>query len=312
MIRINLARKRVSVRSGGSGPGTRIPLWLLITLPSLVLVGSAGYLGWQLLKGRKVSVVTEKPVEKAPAQEPFKPSTYSKADIVEDVVREVAGERAAADRRGTLDLSYSDLSFLEKVNYEVLFAKNVFTMLSRVVPSGIGLRSLEIENFQTLYAVGLGTSRELVSSTFIALKTEKLELLPQPFSYITSNDGDGYRFVVTCKINCGLDLTDPFQASDHLPTRDDLPILTRRIVRIGGSTGGSFKGSPRQSNVERVGAYRRFHYALNGRTTYNDFVKYLLALHEARIPCAFRKIDLKARTGSSVDVGLQLIITVRE
>ncbi|MBN1760225.1 MAG: hypothetical protein JW863_17995, partial [Chitinispirillaceae bacterium] len=270
------------------------------------------YLGWHLIQNRSTPPVKEATREPAPAAKPFKPSTYRKADIVEDVVQEVTEERAAGDRRGTLDLPYAELSFLEKVNYEVLFARNVFSMLSRVVPAGIGLRSLEIENFQTLYAVGLGTSRELVSSTFIALKTEKLELLPKPFSYITSNDGEGYRFVVTCKIDFGLNLADPFQASDHLPARDDLPILTKRISRIGDSTGVSFKGTPKQLDAERVGAYRCFHYRYRGRTTYNDFVKFLLALYDARVPCAFRKINLKALDGTAVDVDLQLIITARE
>lgn len=307
MIRINLARKRTPAHP--SGMHFSVPRWLFIVVPTVLIVSGGGYFGWRKLHTRPV-VQVEEP---APAEaEPFTPSTYSKADIVEDVVREMAGERAAAGMKETLDLSYSDLSFLEKVNYEVLFGKNVFSMLSRVVPSGIGLRSLETDNFQTVYAVGLGTSRELVSSTFIALKTEKLELLSRPYSYITENNGDGYRFVVTCKINFGLDLTDPFQASDYLPTKDDLPILTKRVVRIGDSTGVSFKGMPRRLDAERVGAYRRFHYGIGGRTTYNDFVKFLLALYEEKIPCAFKKINLKALSGSAVDIDLKFIITVKE
>jgi hypothetical protein len=313
MIRINLARKRVAAKSAPAR-SRRLPLGLIITVTTIVLATGGGYIGWQFVHTRTVPAPAASPptVQSAHPSAPFKPSTYSKADIVEEVVQELADERAATDLHGTLDMTYADLSFLEKVNYEVLFARNVFTMLSRVVPSDIGLRSLEIDDFQTLYAVGMGTSRELVSSTFIRLKTEKLELLPQPFSYITSNNGDGYRFVVTCKINFGLDLTDPFQASDNLPARDDLPILTKRIVRIGDSTGVTFSGAPRQIDAERVGAYRRFHYGFKGRTTYNDFVRFLLALYDARVPCAFKKIDLKALDGSAVDVGLQLLITVRE
>jgi hypothetical protein len=309
MIRINLAKKRTAARS--AAPRVRLPRWILVVVPLLALGGAGGYYGWNFFKNRTPKV-EEKAAVSTPAPTAFKPSTYSKADIVEDVVREVAGERAAAEKQTILDLSYTDLSFLEKVNYEVLFGKNVFAMLARTIPSGIGLRSLELENFQTLYAVGLGTSRELVSSTFIALKTEKLELLPQPYSYITANDGDGYRFVVTCKINSGLDLTDPFQASDHLPSRDDLPLLIKKIGRIGDSSGVTFRGTPQQLDAEKVGAYRRFHYRFKGGATYNDFVRFLLALYEAKVPCAFKKIGLKARSGSDVDVDLQAIITVRE
>lgn len=242
----------------------------------------------------------------------FTPSTYKKTDIVEEVVREISSERAGGGTGRLLDLSYDKLSFLEKVNYEVLFGKNVFELLSRAVPQGIGLRSLEVADFQSIYAVGLGTTRELVSATFIALKSEKLELLPQPFSYITSNNGDGYRFVVTCKTKFGLDLTDPFQASDHIPSREDIPLLTKKITGIGERAGLQWSGSPLQLDAEKIGAFRRFHYRYRGTASYSDFVKFLLSLHENKIPCAFKKINLIALDGSAVEIESQLIFTARE
>jgi hypothetical protein len=307
MVRINLLRNS-SHRPAGTAHFT-IPRPIIYGVIALVAAVGIGFIGMQIVK----RIVASKPqpvVEKKPSG--FTPSTYKKTDIVEDVVREISQERKSGRKPQMLDMPYIDLSFLEKVNYEVLYAKNVFSLLSRVVPVGIGLRTLEVSNFETVYAVGLGTSKELVSATFIDLKKEKLELLPQPYSYITSNNGDGYRFVVTCKTHFGLDLTDPFQASDYLPTRDDLPVLTKKLIRIGDENGVDFKGTPKQIDAEKVGAYRRFHYRYRGTTTYNDFVKYLLALHVGKVPCAFKKVDIKAQTGTAVSLETQVVFTVRE
>ena len=308
MIRINLVKK--STHKEPIGIRFSFPRWLIIAVV-IVTIALLGGIGGKYLLQKISSAKTPHPVVQTQPSS-FTPSTYKKTDIVEDVVREVARERASEGRGQQLDLHYNDLSFLEKVNYEVLFGKNIFSMLSRAVPLGIGLKTLEVDNFQTVYAVGLGTSRELVSSTFIALKSEQLELLPQPYSYITSNNGDGYRFVVTCKATFGLDLTDPFQANDYLPTRDDLPMLRTKIIRMGKETGVFFSGKPTKISAEKIGAYRRFHYRFHGTTTYNDFVKFLLKLHTNKVPCAFKKVDLKAQSGSKVAIETQVIFTVRE
>lgn len=304
MNRINLLKKASKKQPATKKP-LRIPARVIGVIGAAVLIPAIILVTIKFIPHSKKSA----PVVATTEPSPFTPSTYTdKSAIVEEVVREVNSERSTANR---LDIPYNDLSFLEKVNYEVLFAKNVFSLFSRAVPAGIGLKSLEIDNFQTLYAVGYGTTRELISSTFIALKSEKLELLPQPFSYITSNDGDGYRFVVTCKMNSGLDRTDAFLASDYLPTKDDLPIITKKIVTLGEQDSVLFS-VPVQIDAERVGSYRRFHYHYKATSTYNNFVKLLISLHSNKIPCAFKKIDLKARNGTAVDIDAQVLFTVRE
>lgn len=307
MVRINLAKKSVPKRS--NLPRFHVPVRFIVVLMAVATMAAAVVVGIRYLPKIRPKK-TEAPVAKAPT--PFVPSTYKKTDIVEDVVREIASERAAGVNKQVLDLPYNELSFLEKVNYEVLFGKTVFELLSRAVPQGIGLRSLEVDNFQTIYAVGLGASRDLVSSTFIALKSEKLELLPQPLSYITSNNGEGYRFVVTCKTKFGLDLTDPFQASEHLPVRDDLQLLTKKISGVGEKAGVKWRRGPLQLDAEKVGVYRRFHYRYRGVATYNEFVQFLLDLYGNNIPCAFKKVDMKALNGSAIDIDAQIIITARE
>jgi hypothetical protein len=307
MNHINLLKKNEKKQS--SPVSLKVPKWIAPVVLVAVLLPAGIMFGLKFVNKKPAST----PSVATPEPSPFKPSTYtSQASIVEEVVKEVNIERTTGTKPRILDIPYNELSFLEKVNYEVLFAKNVFSMFSRVVPAGIGLKSLEVDNFQTLYAVGLGNTADLVSATFIALKGEKVELLPQPFSYITSNDGDGYRFVVTCKLNMGLDLTDPFLASDYMPTRDDLPIITKKVVTLGEADSVIFTGTPMQTNAERIGVYGRFHYNYKGTSTYNYFVKFLLSLHSNKVPCAFKKIDIKALNGSAIAIDAQVIFTVRE
>jgi hypothetical protein len=308
MIRINLLRKSSQKRVRTTT--VRIPWRIILVVVAVAALGGAGVAVWKFLPRTTKTAVAPPVVQTPPTS--FTPSTHKTADIVEDVVREISEERVAGVRKNTSDMPYEDLSFLEKVNFEALYAKKVFEILSRAIPQGIGLKLLEVDNFQTVYAVGLGHTRELVSSAFLALKAEQLDLLPQPLSYITANGNDGYRFVVTCKTQFGLDFADPFQASDHLARRDDLPMLTKKITTVAEAAGVSFPNTPTSLDAEKTGAFRRFYYSYRGTANYSDFVKFLVGVHENRVPCAFKKITLKARTGTMVDIEALVIFTVRD
>ncbi len=310
MVRINLAKKSISKKERRR---FRFPLRLIIISATVAAGAVSVTLGIRYLPKSKPQK-TEVPTTAVPTPTtlPFTPSTYKKTDIVEDVVREVAQERTVKAGKAALDLPYSDMSLLEKVNYEALFAKKVFELLSRAMPDGIGLRTLEVDNFETVYAVGIGATRESVSSAFIALKKENVELMPRPLSYITSNDGEGYRFVVMCKTKFGLDLSDPFQASDHLATRDELSSLLKKIADIGEAAGMRWHEKPVRLSAEKVGVYKRFLYKCRSKTAYSNFVKFLLDIYSGRIPCGFKKVDMKAISESAVDIGMEILITVKE
>ena len=303
MVRINLL-KNTSRKRSNRKPFLSVKVAALITVVA-VLISGGGFL-WRTVSRKPESV------EALPQRvSDFKPSTHAKSNIVEEVVRELNDSRSRSIKSGILDIPYQDMTFSERVNYEVLFCKNVFEMLSRVIPSGIGLKTLDIDNFQTIYAVGMGDTKELVTSTFTALKNEKLQLLQKPYSYITSNAGKGFRFVVTCKTEYGLDAADPFQAINHIPAREDLAGLVRKISDIATLNDVTFR-TPSQISAEKVGAYRRFVYQFSGTSTYKDFVRLILQLHKDRIPCAFKKVNLKARNGSVVQIDADILITLKE
>lgn len=308
MNRINLLKTTKKRQHTSSEIPVKRIVVIAGVLLAVVLSSVIGIVGTRYFKdnsSRKNDAVTI-------TSSPFAPSTYTtNPSIVEEVVQEIGSERLSENKARYINMPYVELSFLEKVNYEVLFAKNVFGMLNRAIPAGIGLKTLELDNFQTCYAVGLGETKELISSTFLALKTEKVELLPQPFSYITSNDGDGYRFVVTCKITSGLDLTDPFQASNYLPSRDDLPIITKKVLTLAENDSIMFS-EPQQIESERIGIYRRFHYRYKGTGTYNHFVKLLISLNTSKIPCAFKTITLNALNNSKLAINTHVLFTVKD
>jgi hypothetical protein len=188
----------------------------------------------------------------------------------------------------------------------------VFQLLSRAIPSGIGLKLLEVENFLTVYATGIGPTKDLISSTFNALKKENLEILPQPHSYITANGSKGYKFVVTCKTDFGIDHSENFQPWEHIGTRDDIPFLLKKITDISVANKVRLKGKPSQISAEDVGLYRRYVYSFKGKSDYKNFVSFVLELYKEKIPCAFKRVALKAGDGAVIDIDLEILLTLKE
>ena len=206
MVRINLLKySSVAGVHGGNFPRRAlIAACIAGGVGILAFAGLRGY-AWFGLHREK----TAPPQELRVVKPELAPSTYANTNMVEEVVREVNDSRLKLRETGMLGLPYEQLSFAEKINYEFLFAKNVCEMLSRTIPAGIGLKSLEVDNFQTVYAAGVGPSKDLVQEMLASLKNEKLTVLPPPYSFIKPNGHEGFRFAFSCKTEFGLNLTDP-------------------------------------------------------------------------------------------------------
>jgi hypothetical protein len=305
MIRINLLK---SLSSRKALPKKKVSLskLILIAVPLLVVIGVAGYVGWKVIPGKSVEVQKVVPMTPKPVV-----PVHSRPNIVEDVVREV-GDKRNSPQSGIVKIDYADMTFPEKVNYEVQFGKTAFQKLSRAIPSGIGLKNLEIDDFQTIYAVGIGDTKELITTTFTALKNEEMDLLQQPYSYITSNAGKGYRFVVTCKVDFGVDHTDPFQAWDYTGTRDDIDEYLKKIAAVALENSIDLSRKPIQLSAQDIGLYRRYVYHYSGNSEYKQFVAFVLSLHNQKIPCAFKRVQLQAGSNLSVVIEFDLLLTVKE
>ena len=307
MIKINLQKKPAvhKKHEKRSFPVKRV----IITVLVIVLITGLGggvYYYFQLMPVKTASKAPETPAPK------YNPLPQVKSNIVEEVVKEVNESQAHSGTGGILDIPYQQMSFGEKISYEVYFGKKVFEQISRSFPSGIGLKSLEISNFQTIYAVGVGGTKEIVSSTFTSLREGKIEILPQPYSYIKSNGTNGYRFVVTCKADFGLDLTDSFKPLDNLQSRDDLQKVLKDVNNIATQDGLKIRNKPELVSSEKVGVYSRFVYRISGSGSYKDFVGFVMNLYKEHQVCAFKKVEIKALGDGTVGVTAELLFTMRE
>ena len=306
MIRINLLKEPPAKHKKKS----RNLVPVLIVIAIVIVVAGAGGMFWKYR-----SVLIPKPQVKETSQYAVKkesaPSTYSQQYIVEDVVKEVSDANQKLTKSGMLSLSYGELSFAEKVNYEILFAKNIAELLGRAVPGGIGLRSLEADNFQTLYAVGLGPSKDLIQSMVATLKNERVEILPPPYSFIKPNDGKSFKFAFSCKLEFGLNLADPIIDAPFAP-KEDLPAQLASFEKAAKENGVVVTARPKQVSSEKVGGYYRNYYQWTGNGTYKNFVKLIMQLYQANTKCAFKRISLVALSGANLKIESQILLTTRE
>jgi hypothetical protein len=306
MIRINLLREPPAKQKK---KGRNLAPVIIVAIVAVVIAGAGGAF-W---KFRSVLLPKQ---EKAEAQgymvkKESAPSTYSQKYIVEDVVKEVSDANQKLTASGMLTLPYGELSFAEKINYEILFAKNVAELLGRAVPGGIGLRSLEAENFQTLYVVGLGSSKDLIQGMVTALKGERVEILPPPYSFIKPNDGKSFKFAFSCKLEFGLNLTDPI-IDAPFASKGDVMSQVSAFTQAAKECGIIVAMHPKQISSEKVGVYYRNCYQWSGTGSYKNMVKLIMQLYQTTTKCAFKRISLTALSGANLRIESQILFTTRE
>jgi hypothetical protein len=285
----------------------------------LVLLAAAGGGGYYYITYMQPAVTAAKeerhvpktlppPVPKVERKE-TKPSSQVRTNMVEDVVKELPNNETAV--RNKLDTPYDQMPLAEKINYEALFARNVFDMISRCMSPSIRLKSLEVDNFQKVSATGVGM-RIMVEEMFTAFKGERGEVLSKPHSYIKDGEGGNYAFMITQKPNFGLQVSDPFQALEHITFKEGLSMTLRSFSRLAGDCNFKMSAAPSQLNVEKAGDYRRVVYKAVGMSTYGDFHKFVKTLYNEQMPCAFKKISMVPVKDEQIRVTAEVLFTVKE
>jgi hypothetical protein len=310
MIRINLLKHSAEKRAAAGLSGAK----LLIAAGILVAAGICIFGGTSVFRYVKAHRAA-KPLEVATAmQKGPLPSTFSNANMVEEVVKEVSDSRLKLRESGVLDLPYDQLSFSERINYELLFTKSVCEMLSRIIPAGIGLKTLEIDNFQTVYAVGLGPTRTIVQDMLVSLKKEKVTVLPPPYSFVKPAWKEGFRFAFSCKTSFGLNLVDPIVDGSlaRLPTRGGIPEVIDNFEKCAQRNHVTITKKIGQASSEKVGGYYRLLYQWSGTASYKDFVQFVAGLYDARLMAALKRCALTAKTASTVTIESQFVVTAKE
>jgi hypothetical protein len=320
MIRINLAKTPGVAKKGGRAPkdGPGIPLArIIVVLLLLCVVGGGMYYYITFVKPAEleydpIPTTLPPPVPRGDATPAERPSSRVRSNMVENVVKEV-DDRADMQAQNRLSAPYAEMATTDKINYEVLFARNAFNMITRnTPPGGIRFKGLEIENFQTVYASGAGLSRMMVQEMFTAYRNSPGELLPKPYSHIKDYTGGDFQFVITFNTRFGVDVSDPFQASDNLMFREGIAQNVKRFGELARENNFRMAAALNQTSIERAGEYRRVLFKGSGTATYGDFHKFIIALYDARVPCAFKKIVMKPVRGDEVRVEVDVLFTVRD
>jgi hypothetical protein len=330
MIRINLIatapKKRMPVRL----PAGAI-VKTLIVLVVLAAVGISALYTIRFLRNRppkalvakttEKRVAAEKPAKTAtplgkPSETPvtteFEPSTHVQQKMVEEVVSDAPATADKGAASVLASLTYHEMSRGEQINYELTFTKNILQILTRAVPEGIGFSTFSIDSFQTVSAKGFAPTREQVTSLFGNLRQEKFELSNPPHSSIRSTGNKGYQFTFTCEVPLGSNPMDPWLLTDHLESRLQLGPFVKTFVRLASQNGVALAHGLTHIKTYKTGSWRRSVYHLSGKGSYRNFVRFVMQLHQNRIPCSFSAIYLRARSNGSVDISADVVLTTRE
>lgn len=305
MIRINLLKQPVRKKVKKSN---LFPVLIKIFIGSAVLLIATGA-GWYLW--RQLHQITPRQKEVTVVRDDFTPSPQQGSAVVEEVVRDKDDAGDMLRQRGMLELTYDQLGPLEKINYEIHFAKNVCDLLYRTSPPDVEFKRIEVKQFVLLKGEGGSSSKEKVADLFKSLKREKVDILPKPESQISASK-DGFSFTITCKVGFGLNLTSPFLlAEGDLPIAEDIDVLLKRIIDIAVENKLRIKSGPTQVAASVDGKYRRVRYQMTGTSTYADFVACIENLYKRQLPCAFESFTLKAVSKNSVAIDAAIIFTTR-
>lgn len=306
MIRINLAKKSSQKRKRTRKVAVPRKLLQFGTAALVILIcGSVGYyfLDFKKLATKKSIPHTDHAVDE------YRPSSFVNFLGIEDIVPDRSMATDKLQTRGILNLPYNQLSFIEQVNYEMYFAKNVLELLGKTALSGVEFKNLALQSFNTFSGVGLSSSRERVKQTFSNLRKENVTILPKPFSYIDST-GSGYRFIIACKVDFGLDFEAPFLlgADDIMAVSEIKPTL-KNITETAEYDSVRLLTDLNQTQNTLLGKYRRFSYTFSAAGSYAHLTNFIMNLNRRRIPVAFESLRIKAVKQNELKIDAEIVLT---
>ena len=204
-------------------------------------------------------------------------------------------------------------SHSEKVNYEIAFTNKVLqTLTNAVFPKGVEFSSLSIDSFTTVSAKGFRVSKENVNTVFKNLRRERFDLLGPPLSFIEPNPVRDFDFQFTGNVLFDADSAGAFQPAEHLvPMKNLQSMITTFLKTAAGNRLIVRRGLVRKTAVTSD-EFRQFVYHCSCSGAYRDFVKFVLQVNKAHLPCAFTAVQIKVRTKTVIDVSTDVIFTTRK
>lgn len=307
MIRINLLKQpaKKKIKRGKVSP----KVFIIPGSIAAVVILCAG--AWWAIK--IFNLFSPKDRQKVVVKDEYAPSSHISTNVVEDVVDDKFDTKEKLTERGMLDYSYEKLSFIEKVNYELNFAKNVCDLLTETIQKGVNFSSIQADSFNTMKGIGVTDSKEKVVILFKSLKDhKKVELLPRPHSKF-SGSGNAYSFHILCKTEFGLDLEAPFIIDvEEIINYDELDLLVKRIVDVASDEGVTIRSGPARIDASLLDGYRRIRYHFSGVSSYNTFVTFINSLYNRHVQCAFEKLKLTALSENALEIDANILFTTSQ
>jgi hypothetical protein len=150
-----------------------------------------------------------------------------------------------------------------------------------------------------------------VTSLFANLRRERFALSNPPQSYIRSSGDQGFRFSFTCEVPLGTNPTEPWLLTDHCESRQQLGTDLKSFAESASRSGVFLAPGLTHVKTYKSGSWRRSVYHLSGKGSYRNFVGFVIKVNQSRIPCAFSMIQLRARSGGTVDISADVVFTTR-
>lgn len=306
MIRINLLKDSKPKKAGG------------LNLPSDLLkkvsIGAGSILGLIIVfvivkafifgpkKGEDVEYLV---------RDAYDPSSHLSKDVIEETVRDEKRHGDQIDKRGILRIPYSDMSFVEQVNFENHFAKSVIDLLQRNVSSGVDFRGVSFSDYTYLKGNGRSDSKSQINSVLKNLRNDNVTFLPKPETSITKLK-EGFSFKISSIYKPGLDSKAKFKIyKDDIPDYEDIDIIIKRIIDACEEGGLDIKNGPAKNSAEVKAGFRRLTYKVTCNGSYRSFASFVNKMYQQQIPCSVKSASLKAVKTGSLRMNLEIMITTK-
>ncbi len=192
--------------------------------------------------------------------------------------------------------AYNDMSMLERINYEHVYAYYLFREFS-IIPADVDFNTVGFNGYQNVKATGGVRSEKGVRSLFASLKLSGWTLKPKPASRFRLVDGV-YQFVFEGKYRI-----EPSDVDAAALTESDIPSI-EHLDRIKDSISTVVLRMPVVStgkldldNTEFEGKYRHYTYTMSGKSSFIQFRELLSGLRLLKLPISLSDVELNAYEG---------------
>lgn len=200
---------------------------------------------------------------------------------------------------------YSEMSVIEQLNYEHVYAYYLFRELSLIVPSNVDFTNLSFSDFEYVSGMGGVDNKDGVVTLFSVLKEGNWSLEPKPASLFRSFV-DGYQFRFKAGYAFKLNAEDVFIDESVIPSVDHLQKIKQTVSDIVTKSPVASDGKLELLDTKFEGKQRNYFYTIEGRSSFLQFREFLREIRMLKSPVSVSGAELEA-----VDGGMNWTVTVK-